>query len=54
MRTTESKVSKALETAVVYGVGLPVVGVLMGGTCSVQAISLCRGREHRTGSRAKR
>jgi hypothetical protein len=45
MRTTESKVSKAFETAVVYGVGLPVVGVLMGGIYSVPAISLCKGRE---------
>jgi hypothetical protein len=36
---------QSVETAVVYGVGLPVVGVLMGGIHSVPAISLCKGRE---------
>jgi len=45
MRSTESKVNRVFETAVVFGVGLPVVGLLMGGIYSVPAISLCKGRE---------
>jgi hypothetical protein len=45
MPTADSKFSKALETAVVYGVGFPVVGLFMGGIYSVPAISVCKGRE---------
>lgn len=45
MRTAESKASKVFEAAVVYGVGLPVIGVLMGGIYSVPAMRLCKDRE---------
>jgi len=45
MLSADSKINKALETAVVYAVGLPVVGLFMGGIYSVPAISLCSGRE---------
>jgi hypothetical protein len=45
MRSMESKVNKVLETVVVFGVGLPVVGLLMGGIYSMPAMSLCKGRE---------
>jgi hypothetical protein len=38
-------VNKVLEAMVVFGVGLPVVGLLMGGVYSVPAMSLCKGRE---------
>lgn len=45
MRSAESKVSRVLETVAVFGVGVPVVGVLMGGVYSIPAMSLCKGRE---------
>lgn len=45
MRSKESKVGKVFENVAVLGVGLPVVGVFMGGIYSLPAMSLCKGRE---------
>ena len=45
MRNTESKASKVLENAAVFGIGVPVVGLLMGGIYSLPAMRVCKGRE---------
>jgi hypothetical protein len=45
MRSAESKANKVLETVVVFGVGVPIVGLLMGGIYSVPVMSLCKGHE---------
>ena len=45
MRNTESKTSKVLENAAVFGIGVPVVGLLMGGIYSMPAMQVCKGRE---------
>jgi hypothetical protein len=45
MRHTESKASKVFENVVLFGIGVPVVGLLMGGMYSIPAMSLCKGRE---------
>jgi hypothetical protein len=45
MPGTESKVGKVFEAVAVFGVGVPVVGLLMGAIYSVPAMSLCKGRE---------
>jgi hypothetical protein len=45
MSHTESKTGKVFESVAVFGVGVPVVGLLMGGIYSVPAMSLCKDRE---------
>jgi hypothetical protein len=45
MRYTESTSSKVIETFALYGIGVPVVGLLMGGIYSMPAMRLCKGRE---------
>jgi len=45
MRHTESKASKVLENFAVFGVAVPVVGLLMGGIYSMPAMHVCKGRE---------
>jgi hypothetical protein len=45
MSRAESKAAKALESFAVYGVAVPVLGLLMGGIYSWPAMRLCRGRE---------
>ena len=41
----DSKVEKAIETTIVMLIGIPVVGLLMGGIYSLPAIRLSKGRE---------
>lgn len=41
----ESKASKVLENAAALGIGVPVVGLLMGGIYSLPAMRVSRGRE---------
>jgi len=45
MRHTESKASKVFESVAVFGIGVPVVGLLMGGIYSMPAMRVCKGRE---------
>jgi len=45
MRHTESKASKVLENFALYGIAIPVVGLLMGGIYSMPAMHVCKGRE---------
>ena len=45
MRHTESKASKVFENIALFGIGVPVVGLLMGGIYSMAAMRLCKGRE---------
>jgi hypothetical protein len=45
MRHTESKVSKVLENFALYGIAIPVVGLLMGGIYSMPAMRVWKGRE---------
>jgi len=45
MRHAESKASKVFENAALYGIAIPVVGLLMGGIYSMPAMHVCKGRE---------
>lgn len=45
MRHTESKAGKVFENIAVFGIGVPVVGLLMGGIYSMPAMRVCKGRE---------
>lgn len=45
MRHAESKASKVFENFALYGIAIPVVGLLMGGIYSLPAMRVCRGRE---------
>lgn len=45
MSRAESKASKVLENLALFGVGVPVVGLLMGGIYSMPAMRVCKGRE---------
>ena len=45
MRHTESKANKVFENVAALGIGVPVVGLLMGGIYSMPAMHVCKGRE---------
>jgi hypothetical protein len=45
MRNVESKTTKAFENVALFGIAIPVVGLLMGGIYSIPAMRLCKGRE---------
>jgi len=45
MLRTESKARKVFENIAVFGIAIPVVGLLMGGIYSMPAMRLCKGRE---------
>jgi len=45
VRHTESKASKVFENVAAFGIGVPVVGLLMGGVYSMPAMRVCKGRE---------
>lgn len=45
MSHAESKAGKVFENLVLFGVGVPVVGLLMGGIYSMPAMRVCKGRE---------
>ena len=45
MRHTESKASKVFENVAALGIGVPVVGLLIGGIYSMPAMRVCKGRE---------
>lgn len=45
MHDMRSKVAKVFESFAVYGISIPVVGLLMGGIYSLPAMRVCKGRE---------
>lgn len=45
MQRAKSKITEVLENLTVYGIGVPVVGLLMGGIYSMPAMRICKGRE---------
>jgi hypothetical protein len=44
-RVAEMKTGKVIEAFAVYGIAVPVLGLLMGGIYSMPAMHLCKGRE---------
>lgn len=45
MSQAESKAGKVFENLIAFAIGVPVVGLLMGGIYSVPAMRVCKGRE---------
>ncbi len=45
MPDAETKAGKFLENAAVFGIAIPVLGLLMGGVYSMPAMRICKGRD---------
>jgi hypothetical protein len=45
MSHAESKASNVFEKLALFGVAVPIVGLLMGGVYSIPAMRVCKGRE---------